>query len=65
MKTAYPDLDEATINGLLGTPSIKAESSKTIDENDESKIQLFMKNNPKIKDKNKAIEILREKRIIK
>jgi hypothetical protein len=29
MKTAYPDLDEATINGLLGTPALKQQTEET------------------------------------
>jgi hypothetical protein len=66
MKTAHPELDDATINGLLGTPALKMEPpAESISKDDESKIELFMKNNPKVKERNKAVEILREQRIIK
>jgi hypothetical protein len=57
MKTAHPELDDATINGLLGTPALKLEVSKPI--NQDTKIKSFMKKN-KITNKDEAIKILKE-----
>lgn len=57
MKTAYPDLDDATIRGMLGTPAFRTETPKTIDQ--DAKIESFMKKN-NITNKDEAIKILKE-----